>query len=721
MPQDKMRDFLRRAEVSCNLRKWDLCIVLCDSGLVHKPLEPRFEQLRKKAIDGWTTSAHSYFNNRDYAGALIEYEGILKYTATHLEVIKHAIECAKIEGLPSRELKCLLLWVKNFPNDFDAYDRLGQFYDRTRNWEEAVKTYTKALEIKPSAKLTQDNLKRCSKNALNISVWQRRIEQLLINNEWGQIRIYADSVLSLNPDNGEVQKIKEKSSHHFFIEKIEMSINKNDFILAEELLNELRKITIVTPETINDYGERIAQGKISRVGYPELSFVEIPDTIRLRRIEVRVRYRLQAPLRTMSIVFNGRPLRPEQYQARAPTSNRPGEIVLPLSLEAQQNQIEVHIWDRQGREANLTKNLIYVGSIVARDITPPVITLLEPTFSNGQQGRVRGVKPVLETLDEISLNGYVTDEVAVASLSINGTNIQLTGGPQRCDFVFRERVRAISDTLRLVCIAKDKAENTASKTFEFPISLESEIRNCMGKTWAVLIANSAYTHLKDLQNEPYNDVEQLRQALSFYCFDSVIVKRDVIKNEFEPLFEDLYHDIIKEKVQSILIYYAGHGSYHQIGDSEWSYWVPVDGAQENRVGYLEDRKIREYLEEYNRHAKHILVIADCCFSGNLPITRSGLETFKPTEADYINLQKDVCSKSAFGIASGRKDEGVPNRSFFSKTLIRLLIDNRNLYIRDEDLAHRVATEVRESKSEQQPQSRSFAWSRDDGKFVFIRK
>ncbi len=699
-----------------------MCVSLCDSALSYAPDGTRLKQLREDAISEWINLAHSCYNNRDYVCALREYENILKHAAANLGVIKRAAECAKIQGLSDKELECLRKWVENFPRDFEAHDRFGQFYERTRNWEKAEEAYFKALEIRPSEKLTRYNLEQCRKNVSNIRTWRQQIEYSLVKNDWTHVRSYSDSILALTPGDVETKKTKEKANYHFVSEKLERAIEENDFIAADELLSELGTSSMTTPSVIDDYSVRIAKGKTFRAGYPELSFVEVPDTTRLRRIEIRLHYRLQAPLRTIIILFNDRPLSREQYRTRAPSQNRPGEIVLSLSLEAQRNQIVVHIWDQEGRDARLTRFIIYPsGGITTTDNTRPVITLLEHVNVSAQQGKIRHFKPVAGTLDEISLEEYVSDDVAVASLSINGKAIQLTGGPQRCDFKYTERVRAISDTLRLACIAKDNAGNTARQTFKIAVSVESEIRSCMGKTWAVLIANSAYTYFGDLKGEPYQDVARLRQALSFYCFDSVVVKRDISTYEFEPFFESLYHDIVKEKIQSILIYYAGHGSYHRIGDSEWSYWVPVDGAQDSRVGYLEDQKIREYLEEYNRHAKHILVIADCCFSGNLPMTRSGREAIKPTEADHINLQKDVCRKSALGITSSRKDEAAKNESFFSKKLDEILIGNRNLYLRDEDLAYEVKRLVREKLSEQQPQSRPFAWIQDEGKFVFIRK
>jgi hypothetical protein len=269
-------------------------------------------------------------------------------------------------------------------------------------------------------------------------------------------------------------------------------------------------------------------------------------------------------------------------------------------------------------------------------------------------------------------------------------------------------------------LAKDIAGNMASQTLEMAISSEPEIRRGMGKTWAVLIANSAYKYWPDLQGEPYNDVAKFKNALALYLIDSIVVRKDLKMNEFEPFLETIDDAILKENVESILFYYAGHGEYNERLDR--GYWIPVDAEMDrSRLGYVDDQKIRDYLKLYNKQAKHVLLIADCCFSGNMLSFRSSAEIVKPTEADLYNLKKDVAKKSAFGITSGRKEERVANESLFSKALVDVLTRNRKLYLRDEDIAYEVTKRVREVLRQQQPQSGPIVETHDYGKFLFIKK
>jgi hypothetical protein len=249
-------------------------------------------------------------------------------------------------------------------------------------------------------------------------------------------------------------------------------------------------------------------------------------------------------------------------------------------------------------------------------------------------------------------------------------------------------------------------------------TLETDIIAGMGKTWAVLIANNAYSDWPHLHGEPYEDVAKVKQALESYLFDKMIEERDLNKNEFELFLENIYQEIVHEDVNSILIYYAGHGEYNQLLDR--GYWIPVDAyMQKNRLGYLDDQTVKEYIKVYNRQAKHVLLISDCCFSGSILKFRSG-PIPAPTIADIYNLRIDVSKKSATGITSGRKEERVANESLFTKALIDLLIRNREPYLRDEDIAHELSKKVRGVIKQQQPQFGPIADTHDFGKFVFIR-
>jgi hypothetical protein len=57
-------------------------------------------------------------------------------------------------------------------------------------------------------------------------------------------------------------------------------------------------------------------------------------------------------------------------------------------------------------------------------------------------------------------------------------------------------------------------------------------RDSMEITWAVLIANSKYTHWPDLEGKPYKNIQAIEDALSNYQFDRVIKILNLNIDEF---------------------------------------------------------------------------------------------------------------------------------------------------------------------------------------------
>ena len=64
---------------------------------------------------------------------------------------------------------------------------------------------------------------------------------------------------------------------------------------------------------------------------------------------------------------------------------------------------------------------------------------------------------------------------------------------------------------------------------------------------------------------------------------------------------------------SLLIYYAGHG---WMDDYQTGFWVPYDAPKDSKFEYIANSRIvNDYFKKYR--VRHLLVIADSCFSGAL--------------------------------------------------------------------------------------------------------
>jgi len=63
--------------------------------------------------------------------------------------------------------------------------------------------------------------------------------------------------------------------------------------------------------------------------------------------------------------------------------------------------------------------------------------------------------------------------------------------------------------------------------------------------------------------------------------------------------------------------YADHGELEQ--DSERGYWLPVDAEPISTANWISNLQITDILEAMS--AKHVMVIADSCYSGTIDLAR----------------------------------------------------------------------------------------------------
>jgi hypothetical protein len=80
----------------------------------------------------------------------------------------------------------------------------------------------------------------------------------------------------------------------------------------------------------------------------------------------------------------------------------------------------------------------------------------------------------------------------------------------------------------------------------------------------------------------------------------------------ERFFSIELRDLVRSnRVNSILIWYAGHGKYiHETG-----YWIPVDAKRDDEFTYFNINALKASLQSYSNYVTHTLVITDACESG----------------------------------------------------------------------------------------------------------
>jgi hypothetical protein len=165
---------------------------------------------------------------------------------------------------------------------------------------------------------------------------------------------------------------------------------------------------------------------------------------------------------------------------------------------------------------------------------------------------------------------------------------------------------------------------------------------------------------------------------------------------------------------SVMVYYAGHGQYSD--DNQLAWWVPADGSLEEPGTWILDAAIRNYIAAMR--ARHVYIIADSCFSGNLFAQNRAI--LPPVTDKYY--AKLYSKRSRWGFTSGSTepvaDQGREGHSVFAYHLIKFLKENDEPYLIPSRIADQVIPLVARN-AEQMPRSQPLQGANDEGgQFVF---
>jgi len=233
------------------------------------------------------------------------------------------------------------------------------------------------------------------------------------------------------------------------------------------------------------------------------------------------------------------------------------------------------------------------------------------------------------------------------------------------------------------------------------------------KEYLIILAANDYKYFNPLSNAVADAKAFKKLMVDEYGIDSMAV--------YELYNLDLTHEkirnlIIKVKnialpTDNVIIYYAGHGMY----DAEFDEgaWIPVDAREGQIDDYIPNSRLLKYLNSLN--VKHLVLIADACFSGSLFVS-----------GEQSNFTKnDESLPSRWGFSSGNIEyvmDGTPGtHSPFADALLTNLKNNSNSEIPISELISGVSTKVR-SLTQQSPIGRPLdVKGNAGGEFIFHKK
>jgi tetratricopeptide (TPR) repeat protein len=339
------------------------------------------------------------------------------------------------------------------------------------------------------------------------------------------------------------------------------------------------------------------------------------------------------------------------------------------------------------------------------EVDPPQISLLAPTPSDD------GGTIFLDNNDQMQrIEGKIADASRIRSIDIEGVTASYAKNELNPSF------NATVDVLnknKITVIAEDIYGNRTESVFnlnrEGAMIAES---NPMGRTWVVFIENSAYTMFASLEG-PAKDITLMQRALDNYQIHNVIHKKNMTKTEMERFFNIDLRDMVRaNNVNSLLIWYAGHGKYiNDVG-----YWIPVDARRDEEFTYYNINGLRAAMEPYINVVTHLLVISDACESGPGFYTAMRSELKQRSCDDWQATQL----KSSQVFSSAGEQLALDN-SQFTQTFYNMLMNNPNACLPIEEIVKTV-NDAHVTANIPRPKFGKITGLRDeDGTFFFIAK
>ncbi|MCB9334618.1 MAG: tetratricopeptide repeat protein [Flavobacteriales bacterium] len=347
----------------------------------------------------------------------------------------------------------------------------------------------------------------------------------------------------------------------------------------------------------------------------------------------------------------------------------------------------------------------WVYDFIETEVNGPVVKLIAPYASDDGSIYLDADDPSLY------VEGIIEDESLIKSILIEGAT---------ASFVLDELNPKFSATINIMnkdnfkIIAEDIYGNKTEKTFTINrenVTLLAD--NPMGKTWVVFIENSNYKTFASLDG-PTKDVTMMKSAFAKYKIHNVIHKTNMSKSQLEKFFSIELRDLVRSnRVNSLLVWYAGHGKYI----NESGYWIPVDAKRDEEFTYFNINNLKAAMQSYSKYITHTLVITDACESG--PSFYQAMRS--ETKDRSCNDWQATKFKSSQVFSSAGYELAVDN-SQFTKTFANTLTSNPNSCIPIETVVTKVSTAVSKSGSNQKPKFGKIAGLEDEnGTFFFIKK
>lgn len=279
------------------------------------------------------------------------------------------------------------------------------------------------------------------------------------------------------------------------------------------------------------------------------------------------------------------------------------------------------------------------------------------------------------TIKQVTVNGVQTAVAANGTFNAD-VEVAAAGTPVKIVVLEQSGVRGeLQFTMLPQAGAATNFAGTASGSGGIGI-LPRDVK--LGRYFAVIIGNNTY---RDAQypslKSAVSDATAVSNVLrTRYGYQTTLVLNASRLEMLTALSS------VRDKMKpedNLLVYYAGHGELS--GNGATGYWVPTDGAASNSKSWISNAAISDILSSLP--AKHIMVVADSCYSGSMtraPVPNLTAATSPDKWNAYVKTM--AAGRSRTALTSGGlqpvPDTGSGNHSFFARAFLNVLQDNNRL-------------------------------------------
>jgi uncharacterized caspase-like protein len=459
------------------------------------------------------------------------------------------------------------------------------------------------------------------------------------------------------------------------------------------------------PKPVVRSAKPAAQASVAVAADTTAPVISLPPEINTSRALVTIKGRISDQSNIVEVLVDGAPV----------SMTADGVISVRRAVSVGKTDVTVIALDVWGNEATSIVHISRANRVAAaapKEITAPAPTPqpVKPVVVAGTTAPEIFVAAIIETnKGNAVIKGRVKDASGISALTLNGEKIAFK--PDGTFSVTRS-VPMGKTTMQLAVL--DIPGNVSKQTLTIERSSLFKSVN-FGTYHALVIGNNKYDNLNNLETAE-GDARAIADILSKdYKYQTQVINNATRDDIIGALAG--YRAKLKSN-DNLLIYYAGHGILDEY--AEEGYWLPVDAAKDNPSNWVSNGDLTNMIRAMR--AKHVMVIADSCYSGTL--VRAAEAKVKTAKARETWIKRMSGKRTRTALVSGGLepvlDGGGDGHSVFAKAFMDALKGNDDVL--EAQAMYAAIKRPVALESDQTPQYSDIRRAgHDGGDFLFVRR